>query len=93
MVTAVSGFVEQVGLYSMIKEIQNTIIIYQPPDNFIQLKKLSLVEVGDPMFMNCRTIVVCKKIWSAFVVCLHVVVFSMELVSCFNNIMVTTLCK
>lgn len=66
MVTAVSGFVEQVGLYSMIKEIQNTIIIYQPPDNFIQLKKLPLVEVGDPMFMNCRTIVVCKKIWSAF---------------------------
>ena len=76
MATAVSGFIEQVGrVYSMIKEIQNTIIIYQLPDNFIQLKKLPLVEVGDPMFMNCRTIVVCKKIWSAFVVCLHVVVF------------------
>ena len=33
MVTAVSGFIEQVG--SMIKELKNTIIIHQPPHNSI----------------------------------------------------------
>jgi len=35
MVTAVSGFIEQVG--SMIKEFQNTIIINQLPSSFKEL--------------------------------------------------------
>jgi len=33
MVTAVSGFIEQVG--SMIKELKNTIIVHQPTYNSV----------------------------------------------------------
>jgi len=39
VVTAVSGFIEQVG--SMIMEFQNTIIIHSPPHNSIKLQRVS----------------------------------------------------